>query len=192
MMNADAMGNVDPRRSRSDERIRRATLQLLREKGPQAVTVEGVAALSGVAKTTIYRRFSDRRQLVQAALDEITKVPTPAPEVPTREKIRWALESARETLEARLGLSSVAALLAAQDAEFTESARAVLVPHAEQMTVLLQSAVDAGNLRPGIDPETVLNLILGASLGEWLRFGRVRDEWLESTLDVLWTGIGST
>src|SRR3954470_13356031 len=77
--------NSDPRRGRSDERISQATLRLLQEGGPQAVTVEGVASLSGVAKTTIYRRFANRREMLQSALVGLTDAPEPAPDVPTRE-----------------------------------------------------------------------------------------------------------
>src|SRR5215213_9526346 len=45
-----------PRREETDRSIREAALRLLRECGPAVVTVEAVAAESGVAKTTIYRR----------------------------------------------------------------------------------------------------------------------------------------
>ena len=44
---------VTEQRSSRDERISAAALDLLRTKGPAAVTVEAVAARSGVAKTTI-------------------------------------------------------------------------------------------------------------------------------------------
>jgi AcrR family transcriptional regulator len=184
--------NNDPRRSRSDQRIAGATLQLLREGGPQAVTVEAVASLSGVAKTTIYRRFANRREMLQAALVGLTDAPEPAPEVPTREKIRWALVSARRALEDVLGLSSVGAILAQQDPEFSDSVRGVLNPYIDQLVALLESAVAAGNVRAEVDPDTVLSLILGATLGERLRFGHIRDEWLDHTLEVLWSGLGTT
>ena len=184
--------SCDPRRRRSDERINRATLQLLRAKGPQAVTVEAVAAASGVAKTTIYRRFANRRELLQAALVQLTETPKPAPEVPTREKMRWALASAREALEDVLGLSSVGALLAGQDPEFSESLRAVLASHFDQLATLMGSAIAAGNLRAEVNPDAVLSLMLGASLGEQLRYGHVRDEWLNHTLEALWSGIGAS
>ncbi len=45
-----------------DERITAAALDLLRAKGPKAVTVEAVAARADVAKTTIYRRYRDRQE----------------------------------------------------------------------------------------------------------------------------------
>lgn len=46
-----------------DEKVFRATVDLLRTAGTGAVTVEAVSARSGVAKTTFYRR--SRRSLVQ-------------------------------------------------------------------------------------------------------------------------------
>lgn len=184
--------NNDPRRSRSDQRITEATLQLLREGGPRAVTVEAVASVSGVAKTTIYRRFANRRDMLQAALVALVDGPEPAPEVPTREKIRWALVSARRALEDVLGLSSVGAILAQQDPEFSESVRAVLNPYIDELVGLMDSAVAAGNVRAEVDSDTVLSLVLGATLGERLRFGHVREEWLDHTLEVLWSGLGTT
>src|ERR1051325_9819002 len=50
-----------------EEGIFDATLTLLRAKGPRSVTVEAVAARSGIAKTTIYRRHRDRRDMLSAA-----------------------------------------------------------------------------------------------------------------------------
>ena len=47
-----------------EDRIDESTLRLLRTNGPRSVTVEGVAAASGVAKTTIYRRYRDRRDIL--------------------------------------------------------------------------------------------------------------------------------
>lgn len=191
MTAAAANPAYESRRLRSDERITEATLRLLREGGPRAVTVEAVAETSGVAKTTIYRRHANRREMLQAALVTLAETPTPAPEVPTRDKVRWAVSSARHALEEVLGLSSAAAILADEDPEFTESVRAVLTPHTAALTSLMQAAVAAGNVRAEVDHDVVLSLMVGAYLGEQLRFGRIRDEWLDHTVDVLWSGIGA-
>ena len=185
-----AMG-YDGRRRRTDERIIEATLQMLRSSGPEAVTVEAVAAASGVAKTTIYRRYANRREMLRAALTRLTEAPPPSPEVPTKDKVRWALASAREDLENLLGLSSVAAILSNRDPEFTESVRAVLTQHSEALVALMEAAVEAGTIRRDVDNDAVLSLVLGAYLGEQLRFGRIRDTWLDHTVEVLWTGIGA-
>ena len=57
-----------PNPASRDQRITAAALELLRTKGPKAVTVEAVAARADVAKTTIYRRYRDRQQMLTAAL----------------------------------------------------------------------------------------------------------------------------
>ena len=48
-----------PRDARADAAIATAVAELLAEVGYGALTIEGVAARAGVAKTTIYRRFAE-------------------------------------------------------------------------------------------------------------------------------------
>ncbi len=59
----------DPRRARSRARVVAAAADLLREHGVHGLTIEAVAARSGVAKTTIYRHFRGREELHVAAMD---------------------------------------------------------------------------------------------------------------------------
>ncbi|MFM2076185.1 MAG: hypothetical protein RJA49_75, partial [Actinomycetota bacterium] len=54
---------IDPRCTRSQQRVLVAAVALLREDGLAGLTFEAVAARSGVAKTTIYRHFVDRAAL---------------------------------------------------------------------------------------------------------------------------------
>jgi AcrR family transcriptional regulator len=182
---------VPDRRQRSLARIIETTLELMREKGPAGVTIEGVSAASGVAKTTIYRHFANRGDMLHAAIDSLTRSPLPAPDVPTREKFRWVLDSARQGLRDGLGLGGVAALLSEQDPEFTQAARAVLTPYIEHLVELFGRAMAAGNVRADVDVDAVLSLIVGACLGEQLRFGRIRDTWLDATTDAIWRGVAA-
>lgn len=48
-------------------RILEAALQLLRSRGPRAVTMQSVTETTGIAKTTLYRRHPNRRALLAAA-----------------------------------------------------------------------------------------------------------------------------
>ena len=61
----------DPRRAKSRERVLAAAVELLREDGLPGLTIEAVAARSGVAKTTIYRQFADRDELHLAAVNSV-------------------------------------------------------------------------------------------------------------------------
>lgn len=56
-----------------------AALDLLDEGGASACTIEAAAVRSGVAKTTIYRQFDDREDLLFAVL-EAQKPPVDAPD----------------------------------------------------------------------------------------------------------------
>ncbi|GAA3524393.1 TetR/AcrR family transcriptional regulator [Amycolatopsis ultiminotia] len=58
-----------PRDTGRDRAILRATLALLTETGYEQLSMEAVASRSGVAKTTIYRRYPDKAALVAAAAE---------------------------------------------------------------------------------------------------------------------------
>jgi AcrR family transcriptional regulator len=53
-----------PRNPCADAAIRRATLELLGERGYDRASIESIAQRAAVSKTTIYRRFSSKSQLV--------------------------------------------------------------------------------------------------------------------------------
>src|ERR1700722_10556035 len=52
------------------ERILCAARQLVRENGPDALTMQAVACAAGVGKGTVFRRFGDRDGLTHALLDD--------------------------------------------------------------------------------------------------------------------------
>src|SRR5262252_8165191 len=65
---SDRIQSPDARLERSKQAILDATRELLAEGDVGSLTVEAVAARSGVAKTTIYRRWRDKWEL---ALDAV-------------------------------------------------------------------------------------------------------------------------
>ena len=86
--------SADPRVLRSKAAVLRATAELLVEQGSAGVTIEGIAERSGVAKTTIYRHWRSRSQLVFAGFESLFKPITPAPhEGPIRQQLETILGS---------------------------------------------------------------------------------------------------
>ena len=65
---APKRGRGRPRRAGADEEILAATLVLLRERGYRELNVDVIAERTGVAKTTIYRRWATKETLVAAAI----------------------------------------------------------------------------------------------------------------------------
>ncbi|WP_459546110.1 TetR/AcrR family transcriptional regulator [Nocardia sp. X0981] len=174
-----------------DRRITDATLELLRAKGPRAVTIEAVAALSGVAKTTIYRRYSNRGEMLTASLRSVAEPELPADTATLPVVVRWVVEQSFRVVEASIGAGGVAALLTDDDPEFTTLIRSLLVQHRRHLSEALRRTLDAESPRPGLDVETLMDMIVGAYLAEIARSGSVRPEWSERILSALGPLIGT-
>ena len=64
---------MSPRPRASQDVILRETLALIAEHGVSGVTVDTVAATTGVSKATIYRHFQSRAKLIHASLAELQR-----------------------------------------------------------------------------------------------------------------------
>jgi TetR/AcrR family transcriptional regulator, regulator of autoinduction and epiphytic fitness len=76
---AVAPTELDPRVERSRRVILQAVLDELGEAGYGALTIEAVAARAGVGKSTIYRHWPGKLELVEEALRTL-KAPIIVPE----------------------------------------------------------------------------------------------------------------
>ena len=177
-----------PRTRTTDDKIRGAVLEVLHSHGPGAVNVESVAAASGVAKTTIYRRFTDREDMLRNTLTALIDEPGEPPDAPTRDKIRWALDSTWHQMADVLGSGGLAALIGSSD-PYTEVIRGVIAPYTEAMAMLIRADVEVGALRPDLDADACVSLLVGAYLGELVRRGSVDEKFTESCLDLMWVAM---
>ena len=175
-----------PREASVDQRLGTAVLALLRWGGPPAVTMDRVAATSGVAKTTIYRRHANRGELLRAVLAAAIGLPDVPEDGDVRDKIGFALEQAWHQMGVVLGPGGLAAIVGNSDPEFTGLFRAALQPYVDQLVRRIREDVDAGLLRQGLDAEGVVSLMVGAYLGELVRYGEVPPDWMDRALELLW------
>lgn len=178
-------GRGRPRRAETDGLIRDAALELLRGQGPGAVNIDAVASRSGVARTTIYRRYRSRDELMTDLLDGLVDAEPPAPMLPVPDKLRWVLHRILGLLEHGIGRGGTAAVLTNRDPAFTSALRSRL---AEQLRVLQEAMatdVESGRLSPRVDPDTLVGLLFGAYLAEVLRYGDPRPEWADRTVALL-------
>ena len=172
-----------------DERINDVTLDLLRTKGPRAVTVEAVAARANVAKTTIYRRYRDRQEMLAAALTSLTQPPPPPATSTAAPILEWLIDQCYNAIEKGIGVGGVAALLTDEDPAFTNLIRSLLVKHRQALAEALQHGSKNKQIRRDLDVETVLDLIVGAYLAERARSGRVTAGWADRILRTLWPAL---
>lgn len=60
-----------PRSQKSHQAMLQATLELLGEVGYQAMSIEAISGRAGVGKSTIYRRYKGKEELVADAIESI-------------------------------------------------------------------------------------------------------------------------
>jgi TetR/AcrR family transcriptional regulator, regulator of autoinduction and epiphytic fitness len=162
----EALEEPDPRVERSRRVILEAVLDELGAVGYGALTIEGVAARAGVGKSTIYRHWSGKLDLVEDAFRTL-KAPVQAPETGTlRERVVGLLEQVACLVEESTYSTCMPALIDAAERDpqvrdlhrrFSAERRAVLVD-------LLRGAVEDGELPAGTDPELLGDALMGSIL----------------------------
>ncbi|MBM7368193.1 TetR/AcrR family transcriptional regulator [Gordonia hydrophobica] len=169
---------MPPSRHASDAKIAAATLELLRTKGPSAVTVEGVAAHSGVARTTVYRRYADRAAMLTDVLQRLAaENAVDEHDCSGEGRLRWVVERASAMILDGIGFGGFAALLTDADPAFTDAFRTVLQTHRRLLADELRAGVADGVLTLRGDIETLVDSIVGALLAEYGRTGAIADDW---------------
>jgi AcrR family transcriptional regulator len=172
-----------------DDRIAESTLNLLRTGGPRAVTVEAVTELSGIAKTTIYRRHRDRRDMLAAALSRLTSPDSPNLGADTPERFRWLIRQAVAAIDDGIGFGGFASLLTEDDPEFSTLFRAILVDHRANLVSVIDAGKADGFMRSDVDPDALLDAIVGAYTTARARNGSVDQHWEERLFKLLWPAV---
>jgi AcrR family transcriptional regulator len=174
-----------PRRTETDEQIVRATQELIREHGPESVNVAAVSGRSGVARTTIYRRYQDRQALLTAALQSVADRGAPPDGLSIHDKVTWVLARTEDVLGQGIGPGGVASVIANTDPEFSSALRLSLEKGLEPLLEQIASDVAAGELVAYADPDLLLNLMIGSYLAESLRRGTPGMQWRKQTATLL-------
>ncbi len=167
------------------DRIAETALQLLRSSGPRSVTVQAVQSQSGIAKTTIYRRFRDRRDMLRAALSQLIATAPAPPRADANARLHWLIRQAVGAVGDGIGFGGFASLLTEEDPEFSRLFREVLVAQRAALVTVIEEMKSDGDIGPGTDPDMLIDAIVGAYIAERARTGHVRKNW-ESRLIATW------
>jgi len=161
---APVRGRGRPRSAAARAKVLEAARALLDSAGPGAVTIEAVAARSGVSKPTIYRTWPNASAVLMAALMASDAPPRGAGS--SRSPIAMLhrqLRGIAATFASRTG-RAVTMILAASDPE-TELSRAFrhhfILARREEGRHLLEAAAAARELRADLDIDVALDLLYG-------------------------------
>jgi AcrR family transcriptional regulator len=178
-----------PSRQTVNDRIVATTMEILRDRGPLAVTVEAVAAASGVAKTTIYRRYEDRDALVRAAIDAATTEVDLPTELTMYDTFHLLLSESTERIQEIIGRGTAAAILLDDDAQFRTELHHMIRARTRHLVALIDKRAAAGELRSGLDAKLVVSVLFGAAMGQVIRGGAPDADWADRVLTLMWPSL---
>jgi AcrR family transcriptional regulator len=154
----------DPRIERTRRVVLDTALALLAERGYSEVTIEAVAAESGVAKSTIYRHWPGRVELINDAFHELVAEPAVPAGGDVRQRVVSFLEQvAREVCDRSPWSACLPALLdaAAHDPAARELNLRLAAAGRSTLSELLAEGVRAGELPADLDTELIAEALAG-------------------------------
>ena len=154
----------EQQRERTDSKIMRATLEIIIAQGIGAVNIESVARRSGVAKTTIYRRYANTDDLIR----HLTLTVAPSLDFsalePSRESLRTVLRRIIDCFDEEFELKAIGVVLSSENAHLRNIAKSVIEPAAERFYDFLRRGMAIGAFRDGLDAPFLFQTVLGSML----------------------------
>jgi AcrR family transcriptional regulator len=161
-----------PRDPSLDHKVMKTALKLARKHGVRAVTLERIAEASGVARTTIYRRWRNRSAILGDAFLAQVESSIQFPECASPgERLRQQMHLIAALFRGNGGqLLRVLLAEALTDAELQQAIRERwLMPRRASATVVVEEAIAAGELPPHTSPDVLLDALYGG-LYYWFLF----------------------
>jgi AcrR family transcriptional regulator len=187
-----------PRSERATRSVLDAVLALGEEIGFGNLTVEGISAQTGVAKTTIYRRWPNVSSLVVDAL--LVELSPGAPlELCATARVnltRTMLNLAR-AFRGRQGKILRELICRSQnDAGLQEAIRSRLfAPRRAASRAMVMEGIKQGELRADVDVDVMLDALFGPIYFRLLvphRGGVISDKYVAALVETVFAGIAST
>jgi len=164
-----------PRLPSADHAIVDATRALLLERGYAGVSIEGVAARAGVAKTTVYRRWPSKAELVFEAAIHHSRL-GPAPDTGSLvDDLAAVAAIIVRNLSRPVAAATLPGLIAdlSQDRALRDRVIARFIG-AEQawIATIMRRAAGRGEAGENVDPDLVLDLLVGPVVSRTFLTGR--------------------
>jgi AcrR family transcriptional regulator len=151
-----------PRSEEADQAILDATLRMLGTHGVAGTTIEGVAADAGVGKTTIYRRWPTKTDLILAAISDIVP-PGDPPDTGTMAGDMAALAETQQRRLAGSGLSGIVPRVLAESMSdpdlHQDFVDRVVNPFRELLRLFIERGIERGELRADLEVEPLVDLL---------------------------------
>lgn len=188
----------DPMRRNEHSRraILDAALAVITERGYEGTSIERIAERAGVGKQTIYRWWPSKGAVVLEALEEGVVRVTPLPLQDTGdilEDLRHQMHLAMRVLTSPDSGPALRAVIAAAQSDpalARENHEKLIELRAAPLRELLTQAQGRGEIRSGVDLDTVLDMLFGALFYRLLLQTRALDPaQIDAALDIVFQGL---
>jgi AcrR family transcriptional regulator len=149
-----------PRSLEADEAILEAAVDLFAAVGLEALTMEGVAARAGVGKNTVYRRYSNKLDLVVSAVRCYTNVGAPPPDTGSTTGDVQAIVDGLVAILTDTPMGRMLPILVAArtrvpelDAAYAE----IVADKRARSAAVVRRGIERGDLRADVDLEVVVD-----------------------------------
>ena len=174
----------------ADRLILETAHRLLGELGYDRLTMDAVAREAGVARTTVYRRYRDKADLVSAAIETLRAPGKRSASGDARRDLIAHLDSVRRNY----GVSLAGTLLMEEpyNPQLLELFRERMVtPQRQVVANTINEGIKRGQIRADVDVERVLDLLLGAFFAAVFAEGRPGPEWPNEIVEAVWPAIAA-
>jgi AcrR family transcriptional regulator len=184
-----------PRGADATTAILSAALELGEEVGFDTLTIEGIADRTGVAKTTIYRRWPNVWALVMDAfLSEVTRTAPIREKATARESFTASMKSLARAYRGQQGKIMQPLLGRAQvDERLRDAVKTRWVePRRQIAREIVRRGIANGELRPGLDPDVVLDALYGSLYHRLLvpyNDAAISDSYIDAVIDTVFGGL---
>ena len=177
-----------PRDPEVTDAILGAALRLLAEEGFPRMTMESVAKAAGVGKPAVYRRFRDKADLVAAAFASVLHVVDPPDLGDTRAELDVLFRQlVPPDPEGWVGFMGGLFAEHRRHPEVVEAfRRGVLLPRRAAARRAVERGQARGDLRADLDPEVLLDFMVGPGVARILAGGSLDGEWRELGIRLWW------
>ncbi|MEI5097712.1 TetR/AcrR family transcriptional regulator [Streptomyces sp. PmtG] len=164
---------------RRGEAMRRAVfdavMRLLTERGPQGVTMAGVAAVAGVHESSLYRQFGTREKLLYQAASRYSDVALQ--QHPISDDVRADLRATVATLIDYMNTPQGAAVVhlatVAVSPEFDRESTVYWHRRLAHSISIVRHGIETGQLRADTDPKLVVDALIWPVLARVALFRQV-------------------
>jgi AcrR family transcriptional regulator len=167
MSNTDKKLPGRPRSVKSHQAMLQATLELLAEVGFDAMSIDAIATRAGVGKTTIYRRYASKEELVADAIENVREEIL-LPDTGTLQgDIDALIQNAAQITLSPLGRQTVAMIIssASSNAQFAQIYWIkYLQPRRKTFAIVLERAKTRNEIPVDLDSDLVFDTMSGIML----------------------------